>query len=620
MKTLNSISLNDISITSNMEKNLLLSRQQRLDIITQQKEWDIIIIGGGITGAGILKQAAQLGLKVLLLEQKDFAWGSSSRSSKMIHGGLRYIAQGQVKLTKESVQERQHLLNDAPQLVNSQSFAMSHYKNQFPSPWIFNSLLNVYDFLAGKKQHRYYTKTDYNYLVPYTDLINQKNNQSTLQKNNQQTNSLGGTQFVDAITDDARLVLRLIQEAQQLGALAINYVKVNKLLHNNSQVSGVIVQDLSTAETKEKPAEDENNEYPSLKLQAKIVINATGAWAKNLLTDVKQLNPQPVQPINIRPLRGSHLIISSWRLPVASAISVLHPVDKRPVQIFPWQNVTVVGTTDVEHDQPLSKEAMISHDEFNYLLAAVDHQFPALNINHKDIISTFAGVRPVVPKKSSSVPRNHNVIANANKNMISPSQEKREHSIWQQPGLLTIAGGKLTTFRLIAQQVLQKLANELNLTSSEIIKAGECIFDKTSSKNNNEDSRRSSNKNNKQLPKHVSSHLLGCYGNLSKVLISQARQADLSTISYSQFLWAELSWAVKYEQVMHLDDLLLRRTRLGNVLPNGGLDIINKIKAVCVNDLNWNEQRWQDEILRYQKIWQTYYSPTIPSVNLELSK
>jgi len=553
-------------------ENLRLTRQERLQKIAQQEQWDIIIIGGGITGAGILKQAAQLGLKALLLEQKDFAWGSSSRSSKMVHGGLRYIAQGQFKLTRESVNERQRLLNEAPSLISNQSFAISHYKNQFPAPWIFNCLLSVYDFLAGKKQHKYFPKADYQYLVPNMGCDNPPTH----------SHVLGGTQFHDAMTDDARLVLRLIQEAQQLGAHAVNYMKVEQLIKDNSQVCGVVAQDTHSTENLKQTDNSEYTDLP-LKLKAKVVINATGAWAKKLL-----VKHNPHEQINLRPLRGSHIIVASWRLPVASAISVLHPEDKRPVQIFPWQNVTIIGTTDIEHDDSLSQEAMISRSEFDYLLAAVRHQFPSAEIREEDVISSFSGVRPVVT--------NQPVLSSQIKGKVAPSKEKREHSFWQHPGLLTIAGGKLTTFRLIAQQALQKIASEVSLPVHKITEMTEPVFNKITKRNNSE------------LPNHIFSHLQGCYGTLSDQFIQDAKPQTLSPISYSKSLWASLSWAVKYEQVAHLDDLLLRRTRLGNVLPNGGLDLIDKIKQICSNDIQWDDKRWQMEILRYRQIWKSSYN------------
>ena len=541
-----------------------MSRHQRLEQIKTCQSWDVIIIGGGIVGAGILKRSCQLGLKVLLIEQKDFAWGSSSRSSKMVHGGLRYIAEGKVALTRESVKEREKLLKDAPLLVTKQSFAMSHYKKQFPWPWLFNTLLNIYDAVAdfslAFKQHSFFPKNNYLLLVPGATDKNLK----------------GGTQFFDALTDDARLVQRLIQESLQQGAQAINYCQVEKLTEINGNITGVEVQ-----------TEEQNETF---QLNAKLVISATGAWSNKLLEKLAQSKNNSATPspttanINIlantfkmRPLRGSHLILPSWRLPVASAISVLHPIDKRPVQIYPWQNITIVGTTDVEHIEPLTKEATISAQEVSYLLEAVDCQFSQAKVTAKDIISTFAGVRPVI----------------ASGGYVAPSKEKREHSTFHQPGLITVAGGKLTTFDLIAKQVLTKVCDALRLAKPKFTPF---VFEPHSNTELN------------SLTKLKQHQILACYGNLSKEFYLQTKTHLLDNISYSKHLWAELVWAVKYEQVQHLDDLLLRRTRLGNILPKGAVDYFSKIKSICSEDLNWNEEKWQQEFCRYKKLWLQHYS------------
>jgi glycerol-3-phosphate dehydrogenase len=532
-----------------INSNQKLNREERLSKLSENDEWDLIVVGGGITGAGIFKLASQTGLRVLLLEQKDFAWGSSSKSSKMVHGGLRYIAEGQLKLTKESVKERQHLLDDSDGLVKQQSFVLSHYAKKFPWPWIFNLLLSLYDLFAGKKQHQYWTNKDYQYLAPGI-------------KN---TQALGGTQFVDALTDDARLVLKLIQGAQQQGNLAVNYVKVTRLLRKNGRVVGVHA----------KPEESEK----LIQLSAKLVINASGAWANQLFgCDDKKMA--------LRPLRGSHLIVNSWRLPVASVISVPHPVDQRPVQIYPWQNVTVIGTTDVEHESNLSFEPKISQTELDYLLACVDYQFPNAKITQDDVISTFAGVRPVI--KSGG--------------LVKPSKEKREHSIWENAGLINIAGGKLTTFRIIAQEVLKLAAKDSQLKQK--LKGANFIQNSFESPPKNISS---------HLPKHIVEFIISRYGTLANEFILQSNPRFHSPIGYSINLWSELIWSIQFEQVYHLDDLLFRRTHIGNVLPNGGLSEIKYIKDVCSKYLDWSEEKWQKEICRYQKIWKTSYS--LPECN-----
>lgn len=555
-----------------------LTRSERLENIMAQPQWDIIVVGGGITGAGIFKLASQLGLKTLLVEQKDFAWGSSSRSSKMVHGGLRYIAQGQIKLTQESVQQRQRLLTEAPNLVTKQSFAIGHYQGQFPWPWIFNWLLWVYDLFekkskASQKQHQYLTKHNFPFLVPNTN----------------EKHSKGGTQFNDAMTDDARLVLRQIQEGQQIGGHAINYCAVEKLLFNDDVRSGGVVSVVAKAEGyyQKKP----------LTLKTKLVVNATGAWAGEFATKAvlyRNGSNAGNRPLKIRPLRGSHIIVPSWRLPVASVVAILHPKDKRPVQVYPWQNVTVIGTTDVEHSEKLINEPYISQEEFDYLLAAVDFQFPHSELIKNDVISTFAGVRPVI----------------ASDGVVSSSQEKRDHSIYQQTGLITVAGGKLTTFRVIAEQVLQIAAKQLNFVFNvdNLAVFDQATFDLNANFKSNSIQRKEFKNKRSTLNPQQSQHLLGCYGALTGDFLQQVASYQLKPISYSQHLWAELVWAVKYEQVQHLDDLLLRRTRLGNVLPQGAMLLMEQIKILCQSEMQWDESKWQSEVQAYHQLWQKHYN------------
>ena len=544
-----------------LSENITQGRQRRLVQITETKIWDLVIIGGGITGAGILKLASQMGLKVLLLEQKDFAWGSSSRSSKMVHGGLRYMAQGQVALTRESVIERQRLLAEGHPLVTKQSFVMSHYKKSFPGPWLFNQLLSCYDFIAGIKQHKFWPKSSYLALAPKVE----------------ESELLGGTQFFDALTEDARLVQRLIQESLQLGAQALNYAKVTKLeaKESNQQIT-VEVEDYESA----------------LTINAKVVINACGAWSellKNTCLDANKADKSKKSPMHMRPLRGSHLVIPNWRLPVASVVSIRHTQDKRPVQVYPWQNVTIVGTTDVEHQQNMAKDAKISQSEFDYLLAAIKQQFPDANVTEQDIISTFAGVRPVTTSEPSA----------------APSKEKREHYIEQQSGLISVTGGKLTTFRLIAEQVLNIVCQQLttrkqkNKTDYSHLLATACkqpILSQASASSNS------------LFNTDIEQQIRACYGEFSQVFVSEANKSYCNPIRYSKHLWAELVWSVQYEQVQHLDDLLLRRTRIGNVLPEGARELLPKIQQLCAPYLAWDEEKWQQEIVRYLAIWQRAYS------------
>ena len=218
---------------------------------------------------------------------------------------------------------------------------------------------------------------------------------------------------------------RLIMEGRGKGATAINYVKVTDLLREGEQVVGIKCQ----PEEVEQPIE----------LKAKMVISATGAWADKLNSDVI-----------LRPLRGSHILVPSWRLPIANVVTLLHPRDKRPVMIYPWQNATLVGTTDLDHEASMNFEPKMTREELDYIFEAIDDAFPTAKINDEDLLSSYAGVRPIVLDKPLDKKR-------------SASSEKREHSLFKQPGFITVTGGKLTTFRVIANHVMREAASELGL-------------------------------------------------------------------------------------------------------------------------------------------------------------
>ncbi|CAM3710929.1 glycerol-3-phosphate dehydrogenase/oxidase [Parendozoicomonas haliclonae] len=510
------------------------------------QEWDVIVVGGGITGAGILREAARCGLKALLLEQKDYAWGTSSRSSKMVHGGLRYIAQGQIRVTKESVQERERLLKEAPGLVNLGSFAMPHYEGKFPGPLAFGTLLNVYDFLAGKRAHRFESQTtvDHN-LIPGL----------------RQEGLKGATLFRDAIVDDARLVMRTLDEATQDGATALNYCKVASLIKDSGRVCGVVV----------------NQGENSHSIAARVVISATGAWSDNLRKDVGQ---EPV----VRPLRGSHLVLPAWRLPVAQACCFMHPDDKRPVFVFPWEGATVIGTTDLDHTTSLDDEPVISAEEVEYLLKAANSEFPSANVQREDIVSSWSGVRPVISSGKD----------------IDPSKENREHAIWDDSGLISVCGGKLTTFRLISREALEMASSYLPGYTVPAVENNAVLFN--SPETPPDDTRFLA------LGADLQNRLSGRYGVRLPEMLVLAGDEDFERVGVTDFLWLELRWAAKAEQVKHLDDLLLRRTRIGNLLPDGGRELFDRIKTVMLNDAGWNESQWQSELERYQGLWRQAYS------------
>ncbi|GAB4572310.1 MAG: glycerol-3-phosphate dehydrogenase/oxidase [Anaerolineae bacterium] len=510
---------------------------ERLD-----QPWDLVIVGGGITGAGILREAVRHGLRALLVEQRDFAWGTSSRSSKLVHGGLRYLATGKLRLMWQSVRERQHLLEDGPGLIDPLGFLMVTQRGDHPGRWTYAAGLSLYDLMALQWTHRHYGAEDIRMLAPHvTD--------SQLE---------GGFQYGDAQTDDARLVLRVIREAVADGGVALNYAAAEALIREEGAVVGVRLHDVAA----DRRAE----------VRARVVINATGAWADRLRAEVGA-DPR------IRPLRGSHLIIPAWRLPLAQAISFLHPVDRRPVFLFPWEGATLVGTTDLDHDAPLDEEPCISPQEVAYLLAAVEHLFPSRHITLDDVVATYAGVRPVIGSGEAD-----------------PSRESREHVVWQEDGLLTVTGGKLTTFRVIALDALRAVRDRLpalpDLQADQpVLAAVDVVLPGA-----------------EHLPERVRRRLLGRYGADTPSLVAAARSGELEPIPGTQTLWAELRWAARAEGVLHLDDLLLRRVRIGLLLREGGAEHLPRIRAICQPELGWDDARWEAEEAAYLRLWRAHYS------------
>lgn len=512
--------------------------------------WDIVVVGGGITGAGILREATRLGLKTLLVEQRDFAFGTSSRSSKLVHGGLRYLRQGKIGLTQASVQERRRLQESAPGLVDPLGFLLTNEKGigQKRERLMITAGLSFYDLVALQWSHRYYSPQDVWMLAPRLNV----------------QDLAGAFHYFDAQTDDARLVLRVLREAVAAGGTAVNYVAAIDLIREEGQVVGVKLQD------RESEQEAATSAGSVQAVRAKIVINATGAWADDLR---QKIDHEP----RLRPLRGSHLIFPQWRFPIAQAVSFNHPLDNRFVFIFPWEGVTLVGTTDVDHSESLAHEPHITPGEVAYLMAAVEDRYPSLAITLDDMLATFAGVRPVI-----------------NTGKLNPSAESRDHVVWTENGLLTVTGGKLTTFRLIALDAL-KAARALLPNMPKIDEAAPALNEVT------EDLPPT-------LPPQIRQRLVGRYGHEAAALVAAAPPDELINIPNTNVLWAELRWAARSEGVVHLDDLLLRRVRLGLLLPEGGARLEGKIQAICQGELGWDNGRWAEEWSAYVKRWQEKYS------------
>ncbi|MFI5400284.1 MAG: glycerol-3-phosphate dehydrogenase/oxidase [SAR324 cluster bacterium] len=504
---------------------------------------DVLVVGGGITGAGIALEAARRGVSVLLVEARDFAWGTSSRSSKLVHGGLRYLAAGRIGLTRESVRERRQLMHDAPGLVEQQRFLMGHYTGRAPSSGALAAALAIYDFFNGARTRRFHSAGEVTRLAPHVG----------------QTDLLGGSSYLEAKTDDARLVLRVLQEARRHGARLLNYTAAEELLRDGGGVRGARLRLLADT----PPGGTAVHE-----VQARCVINATGVWADALRG---QLGRAP----KLRPLRGSHLLLPLWRLPLGQCIALLHPRDRRPVFAYPWEGAALVGTTDLDEPRPLDEEPCIGRGEVAYLMEALQCAFPSLQLGAADVLSTYAGVRPVVAGGATD-----------------PSKEARDSVILREQSLITVTGGKLTTFRASALDALRHVARAVpELTAPRNLPGHSAIFDPVPP-----------SASLARLNAPLQLRLTGRYGRHAEEVIACGQDDGLECVPGTATLWAELLHAARSEQVRHLDDLLLRRTRLGLLLREGARAILPRVQALCAGELGWDQARWQAEHDRYLAI------------------
>jgi glycerol-3-phosphate dehydrogenase len=510
--------------------------------------WDVLVIGGGITGAGIARRAAGAGLRTALVEQRDFAWGTSSRSSKLVHGGLRYLAHGQVGVVRQSVAGREALLKVAPGLVEELGFLMPLYAGAKPGRLMLTCGLLAYDMLAGRRTHRHLGKAALLGLVPAL----------------RAEGLSGGFRYGDATTDDARLVLRVLADARNHGAVTLSYARVEESLRDDrGSVVGVTVRDAGP-----------DGAGRTTEVRATVVINATGASADMLRRGVGG-DPR------IRPLRGSHLFFPAASLPLTGAVGSSHPADGRPVFAYPWDGVTIVGTTDVDEPGDQSVEPRISAAEVAYLHEWVAYTFPSLGIAATDAIASMAGVRPVVGTGKAD-----------------PSAESREHVVWEENSLVTVTGGKLTTFDAIALDALHRVAPRLGgmkirggtpLDVATIVELGAAGAAGSS-------------------PASLR-RFAGRHGRETGDTLAAAATGDLEAIPGALDPWLDIRWAARSEGVVHLDDLLLRRVRLGLQLPGGGADLLGRIRAIAQPELGWDDARWTAEEVAYRRLWSESYAP-----------
>lgn len=476
------------------------ARSRRENLARMEREpFDVAIIGGGIVGAGVALDAAARGLSVVLVEKKDFASGTSSRSSKLIHGGLRYLQRGDIGLVRESLRERKTLRRIAPHLCAPTPFLLPIYKGGKPSPlgggkWKLGLGLWFYDKLASSKTfppHQWISPQEVSQLSPALDAHQLR----------------GAFVYYDCVTDDARLVIELIKQAAARGAVIANYAGATAC--DGSRVS---ITDSLSGE--------------SFDLRATTFVSATGVWTKGA----------------IRASKGIHVVLPAERFSCATATLIPSLDGKRFHFVIPWQGRMLAGTTDTDYDGDWDAPRADA-EEVREIVAAVARGFPAANISERDVISSFAGLRPLVAQGGKP----------------STKLSRREKISENKSGMISVFGGKLTTYRAIAERVGDLVSRQLGVSAKSSTEKILLTGNETATPANG-------------LPNEVVTHLRATYGGncgtLLKIAeVAEARQrlvADLPCIA------AEAVYAARHEMAMTVEDVLERRTRIAILAQDGG--------------------------------------------------
>lgn len=390
---------------------------ERAGLLQELGAWafDVLVIGGGITGCGVAREAARRGLHVALVEKDDFASGTSSRSSRLIHGGVRYLEHGQIRLVFEASAERRHLLQAAPALVRPLAFTWPVYAGARIPRWKLGAGLWMYDVLAAfRNVGRHHRLSAREVLVREPRL--------------RADGLRGGAAYYDAATNDARLTLANALDAARRGAVVVNHARVRELAMDGDRVVGAHVVDAFTG--------------AEIRVQAKVVVNAAGPWGGLW---AKGQGPRASEGV-VRGSKGAHVSVPRERIGNSGAVTLLAPSDGRVFFVLPSGAQTIIGTTDSYTDAS-PDEVRASASDVEYLLTAANVYYPDAKLTRDDVIAAWAGIRPLVPTSAGS-----------------PSAASREHKVTRVArGLVSITGGKLTTYRVMAYDVVRAVAKELGV-------------------------------------------------------------------------------------------------------------------------------------------------------------
>ena len=519
--------------------------------------YDLLIIGGGITGAAALRDAALRGLKVALVEKNDFGWGTSSRSTKLLHGGLRYLERFEFRMVRESCRERELMMRLAPHLSHPRPFLYLQYKGYPEGMLKLRAGLTIYDAFAGAPSNRRHKMLGQDDLLEIEPHLN--------------PNGLKGCgYYYDFLTDDARLTIETIKAGCEAGGQAANYMEAVDFVYENGRISGAVLHDHLSGE-----------EGP---LHAKQVINCGGPWV-----DQVRFLEEGVQNRRLRPTKGIHIVLSKRDFPLNHAVFLRSPTDNRVVWPIPALNseLIYIGTTDTDYDGPLDN-VVATDEDVAYLLAVANHTIPRRNLGREHVIATWAGLRPLIAPEDA---RNASAVS-------------REHEIFtSKDGLLTIGGGKLTTARVMGQQVVDR-AVDLLLAQGENrqIPASNSERVPLSGGDKKQIAAAEAKLATMQLPEAVKQRLLSQYGGNALLIANgiaddAAAAADMGGYDITA---AEVRYAVQEEMAQTVTDFFTRRATLFYWLRDGGLAIADAVAAEMGRLLGWDSVMQAQQVSDYQ--------------------
>lgn len=528
---------------------------------------DVLVIGGGITGCGVARDAARRGLKVALVEMNDLAFGTSSRSSKLVHGGLRYLEHYEFSMVFESVSERRILMDLAPHLVNPLAFLFPVYKGSRKPLFLINAGMWIYDTLSlfrSPKIHKNLKPKDVAKVEPILD----------------QKDLKGAPLYYDCSTDDARLTLETALDAAQQGATIATGARVVRLVRDREtgRALGAVIKDtLGDGGEKE--------------VRAKVIINATGPW-----TDaVRKLTDEEGRDV-LRPTKGVHIVVDREHLPVKHAVVCFHPHDKRVLFALPWGERTYVGTTDTGYEGDPGKVAA-TRDDVDYLIAASNRYFPSHELKPEHVISTWAGLRPLVAPPET----------------MSESDISREHEILVgREGMITVAGGKLTTYRRMAGEVMDTAVKLLKLsrnlpkglrasnTDEAPLPGG---VDWPEDDDHEAVAKRVRSASLDRLDADIALHLANTYG--MRALTIARRVATHPSLGERLIdgrpeILAQVDWACREELAASVADVMIRRTQLFYRDVDQGLGCVEQVARHMAGVLEWTDAQREASVAAYR--------------------